>query len=345
MRGVPTRRDRKSTISPTGLMLVVIGLLALAYIVTLPAGADAHAKADGRYLDGAGTASLVDPPVEPVAPTRPAPRLGGDGESQQGGHGEPRQGGEGDAGSSAVPGGGIGLPGLPKIKAIRCLRQCVSASRATRGSIVAIRGRNLDRVTRVIFHGRKGKVRVRWRKRSASFIRVTVPKRAVGGRIAVVDAGGNKARSPRALRILPISSIPIQVFPVRGSISFGSSGSRFGAGRSGHSHQGQDVSASCGTRLVSVRKARVLYNQWDDGGGNYVVLHNVGTRTNFVYMHMLRRSRLRVGQLIGAGTPIGRVGNTGSSYGCHLHFEYWIGPWQTGGRPIDPLPYLRSLLG
>ena len=104
------------------------------------------------------------------------------------------------------------------------------------------------------------------------------------------------------------------------------------------------LAAACGTQLVSVKKSRVLYNQWDGGGGNYVVLHNIGTNTNYVFMHMIRRSPLKVGQFVAAGAPIGRVGNTGQSSGCHLHFEYWIGPWQTGGRPIDPLPYLRSLL-
>lgn len=323
MRGVPAPRDRKTTITPSGLILVVVGLLALTYIVTLPAEADAHGN---HHLDEGGSSALLNPPVDPVSPA-PTPKQK-----------------QSQAGTSAVPGGGISPPGIPRINGVRCLRQCVSANRPTRGAIIAVRGRNLNRVTRVIFQARKGNLRVRWRKRTAGAVRVTVPRKAVAGRIAVVTAGGQRARSPKALRILPKSAIPIEVFPVRGRMSFGSSGSRFGAGRSGHTHQGQDVSAACGTKLVAVKRARVLYNQWDGGGGNYVVLHNIGTRTNFVYMHMLRRSPLKVGQIVGAGRAIGRVGNTGRSYGCHLHFEYWIGPWQTGGRPIDPLPYLRSLL-
>jgi len=325
MRGAPTRRGRRETVTPATLMLVVAGFLALTFIVMLPA------EADARYLDGAGTASLENSPVTPVEPASQ-----GDGQSAAG---------QGASTSTARTGGGIGIPGFPRISSVRCLRQCVSVSRATRGAIIALRGDNLDRVTRVVFRSRTGNIRSKWRSRSRGAVRVTVPKKAVGGFVAVVDSSGNRARSPRELRILPVSEIPIQVFPVRGSISFGSSGSRFGAGRPGHIHQGQDVSAACGTQLVSVSRARVQYNQYDSGGGNYVVLHNIGTNTNFVYMHMIRPSPLKVGQVVEAGAPIGRVGNTGSSSGCHLHFEYWIGPWQTGGKPIDPLPFLKSLLG
>jgi hypothetical protein len=308
-------------------MLVIAGFLALTFIVLLPA------EADARYLDGAGTASLENSPVTPVEPAPPSTSA------------ERRDSGSQDASSSGtVNGGGIGVPGLPSISGILCLRQCVSASKPTRGAIVAVRGKNLDRVTRVIFTTKSGRIRAKWRTRNRGAVRVTVPRVATGGYVSVVDSGGHRARSPRTMRLMPVSAIPTQVFPVRGRISFGSGGSRFGAGRPGHIHQGQDVSAACGTKLVSVRRARVLYNQWDGGGGNYVVLHNIGTNTNFVYMHMIRRSPLRVGQVLGAGAAVGRVGNTGSSSGCHLHFEYWIGPWQTGGHPIDPLPFLRSLL-
>ena len=130
---------------------------------------------------------------------------------------------------------------------------------------------------------------------------------------------------------------------VQGSISFGSGGARFGAPRGGYSHQGQDVMAPCGTRLVAIRRSKVIFNTYHSAAGWYVVLRNLGTRTSFAYMHLIRKSRLKVGTVLGAGRPIGRVGQTGRAYGCHLHFEFWKGPWQRGGRPIDPLPYLRSL--
>ena len=43
------------------------------------------------------------------------------------------------------------------------------------------------------------------------------------------------------------------VFPVREPHTFGEGGARFGAGRAGHVHEGQDVMARCGTPLVAPR--------------------------------------------------------------------------------------------
>ena len=73
MRGAPTRRGRRETVTPATLMLVVAGFLALTFIVMLPA------EADARYLDGAGTASLENSPVTPVEPASQ-----GDGQSAAG---------------------------------------------------------------------------------------------------------------------------------------------------------------------------------------------------------------------------------------------------------------------
>lgn len=238
----------------------------------------------------------------------------------------------------------MAVPNIPRITGVSCVKQCVSSRRATPGAVVRITGGYLDAVTRVVFRGKDKRIRTAWRARRAGAVRVVVPKRAVNGRVFVVDGFGKRSnRSPDELLIDPVSRIPKEVFPVRGPFSFGSSGSRFGSGRPGHTHQGQDMSASCGTKIASARKGRVAYNAWHSAAGNYVVIDNAGSNTHFVYMHMIRRSKLKVGTRVGAGTVIGRVGSTGRSSGCHLHFEYWVGPWQTGGKPIDPLRYLKSL--
>ncbi len=250
----------------------------------------------------------------------------------------------GAAGVSVVKSGGLGVPGKPKVSDVVCLKRCVSARKATPGATVRVVGRYLSRARHVVFTGRSGSLRARYEKRKFNWVRVVVPKAAADGRPFVVSSSGFRSnRSPRKLEILPVSRIPKEVFPVRGPFNYGSSGAKFGAGRSGYSHQGQDLMAACGTRLVAIRRAKVLYRQYQSAAGHYVVLRNLGTNTQFAYMHLRKPSKLRPGQVVGAGALVGYVGQTGRAYGCHLHFEYWVGAWQRGGRPIDPLPYLRSL--
>jgi murein DD-endopeptidase MepM/ murein hydrolase activator NlpD len=130
-------------------------------------------------------------------------------------------------------------------------------------------------------------------------------------------------------------------FPVLGAHDFGGSQSVFGAGRTGHTHQGHDVMAECGVPLVAARGGRVQYSGWDDAAGNYVVIDGRGTSLDMAYMHLLEPSLLQEGMNVRTGQPLGLVGSTGSSSACHLHFEIWTSPgWYEGGAPVDPLPYL-----
>ena len=133
------------------------------------------------------------------------------------------------------------------------------------------------------------------------------------------------------------------VFPVQGPYSFGSAGARFGAGRSGHSHQGQDVLASCGVPLVSPERGTVVARNFQASAGNYVVVKLAGSGQDAAFMHLQKPSWATVGTSVSPGQQIGRVGATGNAQGCHLHFELWTSPgWYTGGAPYDPLPTLMA---
>jgi murein DD-endopeptidase MepM/ murein hydrolase activator NlpD len=132
-------------------------------------------------------------------------------------------------------------------------------------------------------------------------------------------------------------------FPVLGKHEFAMGAGRFGAPRSGHTHQGQDVTAACGTPLVAARGGIVQYAGYQGAAGNYLVIDGKGTGYDFMYAHLAEPTPLHSGEAVRTGQPIGIVGDTGDAQGCHLHFEIWTPPgWYEGGSPIDPLPFLEK---
>jgi murein DD-endopeptidase MepM/ murein hydrolase activator NlpD len=132
------------------------------------------------------------------------------------------------------------------------------------------------------------------------------------------------------------------IFPIRGKHNYGQSGARFGAGRSGHSHQGQDVFARCGTKMVAARAGTVRYNAYHGAAGYYLVVDGYKSDFDYVYMHLQKRSAWKPGDKIKTGQRIGKVGDSGNASGCHLHYEMWKGGWYDGGSPMDPYSYLKS---
>ena len=153
---------------------------------------------------------------------------------------------------------------------------------------------------------------------------------------------------PKPVKPAPVKRTPAATghyFPIAGAFSWGGPGGRFGTPRSGHSHQGQDLTAAEGTPVVAPFSGTVQTVAYQaSGAGHYVVLDGTGEDRDYVFMH-LRSGSVAVieGQRVRGGARIGEVGNTGRSFGAHLHFEIWTGAgWYSGGQPIDPLPLLRA---
>jgi murein DD-endopeptidase MepM/ murein hydrolase activator NlpD len=168
-------------------------------------------------------------------------------------------------------------------------------------------------------------------------------------RITAINPHGRRAVRATTVEVAPATPAPTAVmgngvFPVQGSYTFGGKDSRFGAPRTGHIHQGQDVTAAEGTPLVAPKSGTIHWRAYQAGGaGYYLVLDADNEDFMYVFMH-LRQGSLLVskGDHVSAGQQIAQVGNTGSSEGAHLHFEVWDGVWFGGGHPIDPLPILKS---
>jgi murein DD-endopeptidase MepM/ murein hydrolase activator NlpD len=134
------------------------------------------------------------------------------------------------------------------------------------------------------------------------------------------------------------------VFPVQGPHSYGDAANRFGASRTGHVHQGQDVLAAEGTPVVAPLAGTITTTGYQAGGAGYYAVEHVADGFELMFAHCQAGSlAIGGGQAVGAGQALCRVGQTGDATGPHLHFEMWVGGWQApGGQPIDPLPYLQA---
>lgn len=115
------------------------------------------------------------------------------------------------------------------------------------------------------------------------------------------------------------------IFPVRGGHQYWDG---WGAGRG---HEGQDVGADCGTKMVAAEPGEVAFKGYDGGGWGYYVVINVRNQARAeLYAHLKRKATVGEGHKVKTGEKIGQVGATGSASGCHLHFEYWKGDWPGG---------------
>jgi murein DD-endopeptidase MepM/ murein hydrolase activator NlpD len=105
--------------------------------------------------------------------------------------------------------------------------------------------------------------------------------------------------------------------------------------RWGRLHAGVDLAVPEGTRVNAVHSGTVVQAGWFGGYGNCVIIdHGNGVET--VYGHNSALD-VRVGQKVKAGDPIAQAGNTGHSYGSHVHLEVHV-----KGEPKDPIPWLRE---
>jgi LysM repeat protein len=104
------------------------------------------------------------------------------------------------------------------------------------------------------------------------------------------------------------------VIPVPGVVT-----SRYGF-RNGRYHNGIDLDLEIGDTVVAAWSGKVRYAKFNDGGfGNLVIIrHHNGLET--FYAH-LSKHLVAPDQEVNAGDPIGLGGNTGHSFGAHLHFE------------------------
>ncbi|WP_341956666.1 peptidoglycan DD-metalloendopeptidase family protein [Microbacterium sp. LWH13-1.2] len=114
--------------------------------------------------------------------------------------------------------------------------------------------------------------------------------------------------------------------------------------RWGRLHEGIDFVPGEGAPIQAVADGvvRIATEQGGAYGVTVYIDHVIdGQVVTSHYSHMQYGSlQVKAGQTVKVGDIVGHTGNTGRSYGAHLHFEIII-----NGSTIDPLPWLRENAG
>lgn len=89
-----------------------------------------------------------------------------------------------------------------------------------------------------------------------------------------------------------------------------------------HGYNGIDLAQSCGMPVMASAGGTIIIARntgWNGGYGKYIVIaHPNGTQTLYAHLSMILGS---TGQQVAQGSQIAKIGSTGNSTGCHVHFE------------------------
>ncbi|UBH06126.1 hypothetical protein K8P10_001637 [Leucobacter sp. Psy1] len=106
-------------------------------------------------------------------------------------------------------------------------------------------------------------------------------------------------------------------------------------------HDAQDFAAPAGTPISIIADGTVAEAGYSDDGCGFglKVDHEIdGEEVSSRYCHMeLASHSYAVGDSVSVGDEAGRVGNTGMSFGPHLHLVIKV-----AGTAVDPLPFLTE---
>ena len=99
-------------------------------------------------------------------------------------------------------------------------------------------------------------------------------------------------------------------------------------------HPAIDIAGAVGNAVFASDSGVVVFAGWSNFGYGYLIAIDHGNGYQTAYAH-LSAVAVTCGQSVYQGGYIGAVGNTGNSYGSHLHFELGY-----NGAKLNPLDYL-----
>jgi murein DD-endopeptidase MepM/ murein hydrolase activator NlpD len=182
---------------------------------------------------------------------------------------------------------------------------------------------------------RVGYVRTKAGK-AAALQKVRGDRRSLERHVDSLQAASNRIAA-QLHRVQQSGDFPIRqgsgsmIWPVNGPIT-----GVFGEQRPGHLHAGVDIAAPSGTPIHAADDGRVVLMQGIGASGGYgnftCVQHGASLSTCYAHQSSFGTS---LGASVDKGQVIGSVGNTGNSFGAHLHFEVRV-----NGAPVNPMGYL-----
>ena len=108
-------------------------------------------------------------------------------------------------------------------------------------------------------------------------------------------------------------------------------------------HEGIDLDGETGDKIMAFKSGTVVKKLYKPSSwGKYVLIYHGKVNGKKIYSGYAHLSKVSVkkGQKVVQGQKIGEVGNTGRSFGSHLHFEIYKGGTNAGKNRVDPTPYL-----
>jgi len=101
-------------------------------------------------------------------------------------------------------------------------------------------------------------------------------------------------------------------------------------------HRGADMAKNGGCWINAAAPGVVTRTGWSNGGEGFNVVIDHGNGLSTRYYHGNGNFAVSVGQSVSAGQSIMYMGNTGYSFGTHLHFEVVV-----NGVRLNPESYVR----
>ena len=144
------------------------------------------------------------------------------------------------------------------------------------------------------------------------------------------------------------------IFPVLGPVTYTND---FGQPRPGGPHQGNDLIAPRKAIAVAAEGGTVKFWTTSKNAGCLLYLYGE-SGTTYIYIHLNNdlgsgndnkgscvagvafASGLHDGDYVGAGEPVGFVGDSGDANGIHPHLHFEVHP--RGGKAVSPYRYLQT---